>query len=42
MELKATRPAAYSGSPSARSFQTMTMAIHRASPMRISPTMNSG
>jgi len=28
--------------PWARSFQTMTMAIHRASPMMIRPTMYSG
>ena len=39
MELKATRPAQYSLSPLARSFQTMTMAMHRARPMRMSPTM---
>jgi hypothetical protein len=42
MELKATRPAAYCRSPSARSFQTMTMAMQRARPMRMSPTMYSG
>ena len=39
MLLKATSPAAYSASPSARSFHTMTMAMHRARPMRMSPTM---
>ena len=42
MELKATSPAAYCRSPSARSFHTMTMAMQRASPMRMSPTMYSG
>ncbi len=41
MELKATRPAQYSRSPEARSFQTMTMAMHRASPIRMRPTMYS-
>ena len=39
MLLKATRPAAYSVSPRARSFHTMTMAMHRARPIMISPTM---
>ena len=38
MELKATRPAAYSGSPQARSFHTITMAIQRAMPIMIRPT----
>ena len=42
IELKATRPAAYSRSPRARSFQTMTIAMQRASPIRINPTMYSG
>ena len=42
MELKATRPAQYSLSPWASSFQTMTMAMQRARPIRISPTMYSG
>ena len=42
MELKATRPAQYSVSPLARSFHTMTIAMHRARPMRIKPTMYSG
>jgi len=41
MELKATSPAQYSRSPPARSFHTMTMAMHRAKPMRMSPTMYS-
>jgi hypothetical protein len=42
MELKATNPAQYSVSPRARSFQTMTMAMQRARPMMIRPTMYSG
>jgi ACR3 family arsenite transporter len=37
--LKATRPAAYCVSPFARSFHTITMAIHRARPMSIRPTI---
>ena len=37
--LKATRPAAYSVSPRARSFQTITMAMQRASPIKINPVM---
>ena len=42
MELKATRPAQYSVSPLARSFQTMTIAMQRARPIMIRPIMNSG
>src|SRR5512141_2083923 len=42
MLLKATSPAAYSVSPRARSFHTMTMAMQRASPIIIRPTMYSG
>lgn len=42
MELKATRPAQYSVSPEASSFQTMTIAIQRANPIIIRPTMYSG
>ena len=42
MELKATSPAQYSRSPAARSFQTITMAMQRARPIRIRPTMYSG
>ena len=42
MELKATSPAAYSRSPWARSFQTMTMAMQRARPIMIRPNMYSG
>ncbi len=42
MELNATSPAQYSVSPLARSFQTMTMAMQRARPIRMSPTMYSG
>ena len=42
MLLKATRPAAYSVFPLASSFQTMTMAMQRARPIMISPTMYSG
>ena len=37
MELKATNPAQYSESPFARSFQTITIAIHLASPIIIIP-----
>ena len=33
---------AYSLSPLASSFQTMTMAIQRASPMRMTPCMSAG
>src|SRR5665647_207501 len=39
MELNATNPAAYCVSPFARSFQTITMAIQRARPIRIIPYM---
>ena len=42
MELKATRPAQYSLSPEARSFQTITMAMQRARPIMMRPTMYSG
>ncbi len=42
MLLKATSPAQYSVSPLARSFQTITMAMQRASPIMIRPTMYSG
>ena len=42
IELNATSPAAYSVSPLASSFQTITIAIHLASPMMIRPTMYSG
>ena len=42
MELKATSPAQYSVSPLARSFQTITIAMQRARPIRMSPTMYSG
>ena len=42
MLLKATSPAAYSLSPRASSFHTMTIAMQRASPIRISPVMYSG
>ena len=42
MLLKATRPAAYSVSPLASSFHTMTMAMQRARPIMISPAMYSG
>ena len=42
MLLKATSPAAYSVSPSARSFHTMTIAMQRARPIRMSPIMYSG
>ena len=37
--LKATSPAAYSLSPRASSFHTITMAMQRASPIMISPAM---
>lgn len=39
MELNATSPAQYSRSPAAKSFQTITMAMQRASPIRIKPDM---
>ncbi|MNZ73600.1 hypothetical protein D3C78_920140 [compost metagenome] len=42
MELKATRPAVYSGSPFAKSLQTNTIAIHLASPIMINPIIYSG
>ena len=42
MLLKATSPAQYSVSPLARSFQTITIAMQRARPIMISPTMYSG
>src|SRR4051794_17936850 len=42
MPFNATNPAAYSLLPSANSFHTMTIAIHRANPIRIKPTMYSG
>ena len=42
MLLNATSPAQYSVSPLASSFQTMTIAMQRASPIMISPTMYSG
>ena len=42
MELNATSPAVYSGSPFARSLHTKTMAIHLARPIMISPIMYSG
>jgi|GEM_PF-6977868 len=42
MLLKATSPAAYSVLPLANSFQTMTMAMQRARPIMMSPTMYSG
>ena len=42
MLLKATSPAAYSLSPRASSFQTMTIAMQRARPIRMSPTISSG
>jgi hypothetical protein len=35
--LKATNPAAYCVSPFAKSFQTMTIAMHRASPIMMIP-----
>ncbi len=40
--LKATNPAAYSVSPLASWFQTMTMAMQRARPMMMRPTMYCG
>ena len=42
MLLNATRPATYSLSPFARSFQTITIAMQRAIPIIISPIMYSG
>ncbi len=39
MLLKATSPAAYSESPFASSFHTITMAMQRARPIMISPVM---
>ena len=39
--MNATSPAQYSLSPEARSFQTMTMAMQRAKPIKIKPTMYS-
>ena len=39
MLLSATSPAAYSRLPLARSFQTSTMAMQRAMPTRMRPTM---
>ncbi|MNP28461.1 hypothetical protein D3C76_1214250 [compost metagenome] len=42
MELKATNPAVYSGSPLAKSLQTRTIAIHLARPIMMSPIMYSG
>ncbi len=42
IELKATRPAQYSVSPRASSFHTITIAMQRARPIMISPTMYSG
>ena len=42
MLLNATSPAAYSVSPLARSFQTITIAMQRARPIRIRPIMYSG
>ncbi|SIK52100.1 Uncharacterised protein [Mycobacteroides abscessus subsp. abscessus] len=41
-EFSATSTAAASRSPQARSFQMMTMAIHRASPTMINPVRYSG
>ena len=38
----ATSPAAYSLFPSANSFQTITIAMHLAKPIKIKPTMYSG
>ena len=40
--LRATSPAPYSLLPSAKSFHTSTIAIHRASPIKIRPTIYSG
>ena len=42
MLLSATSPAAYSLSPSAKSFHTRTIAIQRAKPISIKPTIYSG
>ena len=42
MALNATKPAAYSVEPLAMSFQTITMAIHGAIPIKIRPAMYSG
>jgi len=42
MLFKATKPAAYSLLPSANSFHTITIAMHRANPIRIKPTTYSG
>ena len=42
MELNATRPATYWLSPQANWFQTSTMAMQRARPIRIRPVMYSG
>ncbi len=42
MLLKATKPAAYSVSPSASLFQTITIAIHLAIPINIKPIIYSG
>ena len=42
MLFKATKPAAYSLLPPASSFHTITIAIQRAKPIRIRPTMYSG
>ena len=42
MELNATRPAAYSVEPRASSFQTITIAMQRARPIMMRPTMYSG
>ena len=40
--LNATSPAQYSVSPFASSFQTITIAMQRARPIMINPTMYSG
>ena len=42
IELRATRTAAASRSPQARSFQMITMAMQRASPTMIRPVRYSG
>ena len=42
MLLSAIKPAAYSLSPSAKSFHTTTMAMQRAKPIRITPIIYSG
>lgn len=42
MLFNATRPAAYSRFPSASSFQTITIAMQRARPIRIRPVMYAG